>query len=62
MEETKSLVLDISETLYFASQAHTLQAVADAVNKSLINEIDEMMKSYSDNCSATLTVVVNKVR
>ena len=62
MEETENLVLNVSETLYYASEAHTLQAVADAVNKKFINEISELMKSYNDDCSTTLTVVVHKVR
>lgn len=62
MEKTENLVLDVSETLYYASEVHTLQAVADAVNRKLIKEISEIMKSYDDDCSATLTVVINKVR
>lgn len=62
MEETKNLVVDVSETLYFASQINTLQAVADAVNGRLASEINKMMKSYDDDCSATLIIVVHKVR
>lgn len=62
MEETKNLVVDVSETLYYASEAHTLQAVADAVNRVLVSEINELMKSYNDDCSTTLTVVIHKVR